>query len=117
MARAKSKADPKRLQGKRILVVEDYPLMGEILSETLNDYGHASHVLTGKDALERIERNAPDIILLDLNLPDMNGLEVVKFVRRNEKTSRIPVLAMSGNYINYKKCLEVGCNDFIHKPF
>ena len=117
MARAKSKADPKRLQGKRILVVEDYPLMGEILSETLSDYGHASHVLTGRDALEQIERNAPDVILLDLNLPDMNGLEVVRVVRQNEKTSRIPVLAMSGNYMNYKKCFEIGCNDFIHKPF
>src|SRR5215510_9997886 len=78
---------------------------------------HASHVLTGRDALAQIEWKAPDVILLDLNLPDMNGLEVVRVVRQNEKTSRIPVLAMSGNYMNYKKCLEVGCNDFIQKPF
>ena len=91
--------------------------MAEILSEALSVYGHASHVLTGTDALEQIERKAPDVILLDLNLPGMNGLEVVKFGRRNEKTSCIPVLAMSGNRMNYKKCFEVGCNDFIHKPF
>src|SRR5215471_2886359 len=117
MARAKSKADPKRLQGKRILVVEDYPLMGEILSETLSDYGHASHVLTGRDALQQIERNAPDVILLDLNLPDMNGLEVIRVLRQNEKTKSIPILAMSGSPMDKRKCLEMGCNDFIPKPF
>ena len=109
--------ETQKLHGKRILVVEDYPLMGEILSETLNDYCHASHVFTGRDALAQIERKAPEVILLDINLPDMNGLEVVRVVRQNEKTSRIPVLAMSGNYMNHKKCFEVGCNDFIHKPF
>lgn len=79
-------------------------------------YG-ASRAPTGRDALEQIEQKAPDVILLDLSLPDMNGLDVVKFVRRNEKTSHIPILAMSGTPINYKRCLEVGCNDFIHKPF
>jgi two-component system, OmpR family, response regulator len=117
VTQVQEKPDTQTLQGKRILIVEDYPLMGEILSDALSVYGHASHVLTGRDALEQIEHKAPDVILLDLNLPDMNGLEVVKFVRRNEKTSRIPVLAMSGTVMNHKKCLELGCNDFIHKPF
>jgi DNA-binding response OmpR family regulator len=59
----------------------------------------------------------PDVILLDLDLPDMNGLDVIEFVRRNEKTSDIPILVMSGTSINHKRCLEIGCNDFIHKPF
>jgi CheY-like chemotaxis protein len=67
--------------------------------------------------LEQIKHKAPDVILLDLGLPDMNGLEVASLVRRSEKTSRIPILAMSGSPMDYKKCLEVGCNDFIHKPF
>jgi CheY-like chemotaxis protein len=62
----KKKHETQKLHGKRILVVEDYPVMGEILSEALSDYGHASHVLTGRDALEQIERKPPDVILLDL---------------------------------------------------
>ena len=91
--------------------------MGKILSETLNDYCHASHVLTGRDALAQIERKAPDVVLLDLNLPDMNGLEVVRVLRQNEKTKSIPILAMSGSLMDKRKCLEMGCNDFIPKPF
>jgi CheY-like chemotaxis protein len=91
--------------------------MAEILSEALSVYGHACHVLTGRDALDQIKGKAPDVILLDLKFPDMNGLEVAKLGRRNEKTSCIPVLAISGNRMNYKKCFEVGCKDFIQKPF
>jgi DNA-binding response OmpR family regulator len=47
----------------------------------------------------------------------MNGLEIARLVRRNEKTTCIPILAMSASPIDKKKCLEMGCNDFILKPF
>jgi CheY-like chemotaxis protein len=117
MARAKRKPNTKKLQGKRILVVEDQRLVSELLTDLLRLYDHPSQANSGKEALEQIKHNAPDVILLDLSLPDMNGLEVVRLVRRNEKTSRIPILAMSANSMNKRKCLEMGCNDFIHKPF
>jgi CheY-like chemotaxis protein len=117
MPRAKRKPNTKKLQGKRILVVEDEPLVRELLTDLLRLYDHPSQANSGKDAMEQIKHKAPDVILLDLNLPDMNGLEVARFVRRNEKTSHIPILAMSGNPRDLKKCLEMGCNDFIHKPF
>ena len=113
----KRKPNTKKLKGKRILVVEDQPLVSEILIDLLGRYGHPSHANSGKDALEQIKHKAPDVILLDLSLPDMNGLEVARLVRRNDKTSRIPILAMSANPMNKRKCLEMGCNDFIHKPF
>ena len=80
-------------------------------------YGQASQAHSGKDALEQIKHKAPDLILLDVGLPDKNGLEVARLVRRNEKTRRIPILAMSGNPMHEKECLEVDCNDFILKPF
>jgi CheY-like chemotaxis protein len=117
MARAEGKPNTKKLQGKRILVVEDYVLMGEILSDALKVYGNASHAHTGGDALEQIKHKAPDLILLDLGLPDMNGLEVARLVRRDETTRHIPILAMSGNPMHEKECLDVACNDFILKPF
>ena len=117
MALKKRKPNTKKLQGKRILVVEDQPLLRELLTELLSRYDHPSQANSGKDALEQIEQKAPDIILLDLNLPDMNGLEVARQVRRSEKTSRIPILAMSASPMDKKKCLEIGCNDFVQKPF
>jgi CheY-like chemotaxis protein len=112
MARAKRKADPKKLQGKRILVVEDHPLISELLTDLLSRYGYSSHAHSGRDALEQIEHQAPDVCL-----PDMNGLEVARVVRQNEKTKSIPILAMSGTPMDKRKCLQMGCNDFIHKPF
>jgi DNA-binding response OmpR family regulator len=117
MPRAKRKPNTKKLQGKRILVVEDQPLVSELLTDLLRLYDHPSQASSGKEALEQIKHNVPDVILLDLSLPDMHGLEVARLVRRNEKTSRIPILAMSANPMNKRKCLEMGCNDFIHKPF
>jgi CheY-like chemotaxis protein len=114
---AKRKPNTKKLQGKRILVVEDQPLVSELLTDLLRLYDHPSQAKSGKDALEQIKQRAPDVILLDVNLPDMNGLEVARLVRENEKTSRIPILAMSANPMDKRKCLEMGCNDFIRKPF
>ena len=117
MARAKRKTDPKKLQGKRILVVEDHPLIRELLNDLLSRYGYPSQAHSGRDALEQIEHKVPDVILLDLSLPDMNGLDVARVLRQKEKTKSIPILAMSGTPIDKKKCLEMGCNDFILKPF
>jgi two-component system, OmpR family, KDP operon response regulator KdpE len=117
MAPAEGKPDTKKLQDKQILVVEDQPLVSEILTDVLRRYDHPTHAGLGRDALEQIKQKAPDVILLDLTLPDMNGLDVIKLVRRNEKTSCIPILAMSASPIDKKKCLEMGCNDFILKPF
>ena len=98
-------------------MVEDHSSVSEILIDLLRRYGHPSPASSGSDALQQIKKKAPDVILLDLSLPDMNGLEVARLVRRNEKTNRIPILAMSASPMDKKKCLETGCNDFILKPF
>jgi CheY-like chemotaxis protein len=111
------KPNTKKLQGKRILVVEDQPFVSETLTDLLRRYDHPAQANSGRDALEQIKHKAPDIILLDLSLPDINGLEVVRLVRRNEKTRPIPILAMSGSPMDKENCLKIGCNDFILKPF
>ena len=116
MARLQRQSD-KNLKGKRILIVEDNPLMGEILKELLASYDHASHASSGKEALKQIKRNPPDIILLDLTLPDVSGLEVATSVRRNKKTESIPILAMSATPVEKRRWLKAGCTDFILKPF
>jgi two-component system, OmpR family, phosphate regulon response regulator PhoB len=117
MASVKRKANIQKLQGKRILVVEDQPLVSEILTDLLRRYDHPSQANSGREALEQIKHKAPDVILLDLSLPDIHGLELVRLVRRNEKTRPVPILAMSASPVDKNKCLEMGCNDFILKPF
>ena len=117
MAGVKRKSNTKKLQGKRILVVEDQPLVSEILIDLLERYDHPSQANSGREALEQINHKAPDVILLDLSLPDIHGLEIVRLVRRNEKTRPIPILAMSGSPTDKQNCLKIGCNDFILKPF
>jgi CheY-like chemotaxis protein len=117
MARINRKRNTKRFQGKRILVVEDHSLVSESLIDLLRRYGHPVHANSGSAALQHIKKNPPDVILLDLSLPDMNGLEVARLVRRHEKTNHIPILAMSATPMDKNKCLEIGCNSFILKPF
>jgi DNA-binding response OmpR family regulator len=114
---AASTPSRRNLKGKHILVVEDYELMGKILVNLLKQYDHASYARSGMEALQEIDRKPPDLILLDLILPDMSGLEVARAVRQNKKTNSTPILAMSGSPAEKPKCLEAGCNDFILKPF
>lgn len=117
MAGVDRKTNLKKLQGKRILVVEDHPLLSEILVDLLGHYDHPSRANSGRNALEQINQRAPDVILLDLNLPDIHGLELIRLVRRNEKARPIPILAMSGSPMDKEECLKIGCNDFMLKPF
>ncbi len=115
-----STGKPKRHQklvDKHILIVEDYDLIGKVLVDLLKHYDHASHVRSGNAALREIERNPPDIILLDLILPDMSGLELARMVRQNTKTKSTPILAMSASAGEKANCLKAGCNGFILKPF
>ncbi len=107
----------KKLQGKHILVVEDYVMMGNLLVDLLRHYDHASLARSGREALWELKREPPDVILLDMLLPDMTGLEVVRAVRQNKKTKSIPILAMSGLLGEKNKCLKAGCDGFITKPF
>jgi CheY-like chemotaxis protein len=110
-------AQTQKLKGKHILVVEDHELMARLLVDLLRYYDHASNARSGKQALDEIQRRPPSIILLDLSLPDMSGLDIAKFVRRNKGTASIPILAMSASADEKDKCLEAGCNGFLLKPF
>jgi CheY-like chemotaxis protein len=80
-------------------------------------FDHPSHAASGKEALKQIKRKRPNIILLDLSLPDMNGLEVARLLRQNETTQSVRILAMSGNTMDKRNWLQAGCDDFILKPF
>ena len=118
MVQPKLKASNAILKGKHLLIVEDDSHLAGILARLAQRYGiRVSHAESGTKALDAIKQELPDLILLDLGLPDMSGLAVVTRVRRDEKTRAVPILAMGGNPSRERICLRTGCNDFILKPF
>src|SRR5262245_25705100 len=73
-------------------------------------------VITGEGGLRMAEECHPDLILLEMELPDMNGLRFVSEIRRNPEADRVPIVAMSAFPDLKARCLESGCDDFLLKP-
>ncbi len=103
----------------RILIVEDSSVIATLLARWLEEAGYATTVVpTAAQALEEVERDPPSLILLDLILPDRNGIEVCRRLKQNEDTTRIPVVVLTaaGSSHNRIRCLELGAEDFLTKP-
>ncbi|MCD4844108.1 MAG: response regulator [Methanosarcinales archaeon] len=104
---------------KNILVVEDNPLNMELVSDLLESYGYqVTGAMDGEEALEIVNGSTFDLILLDMQLPKMDGLEVLENLKSNPATANITVVAltahaMKGDEVKYK---EAGCSGYIPKP-
>ncbi|MBC8061274.1 MAG: response regulator [Clostridiaceae bacterium] len=103
-----------------VLVVDDTPANLKVLSAILKEQGCiARTVPTGKLALKSICNNAPDLILLDINMPDMNGYQVCEALKEDETLKNIPVIFISAlnETMDKVKAFSVGGVDYITKPF
>jgi DNA-binding response OmpR family regulator len=104
----------------RVLVAEDDPDIASLLGHYLQKAGFApSVVATGRDVLPSVSREPPDLIVLDLMLPGMDGLEVCRRLRRDPDTSAIPIIMLTakGEESDRIVGLEIGADDYITKPF
>ena len=102
---------------EHVLVVEDDAVMRRVLLVTLQGYGYGvSGAATARDALKYVEAEAPDVMILDLGLPDMDGVEVASTVRRNHELPII-VLSARGDEKHQVEALDAGANDYVTKPF
>jgi DNA-binding response OmpR family regulator len=104
---------------KRILVVEDNEEMLEILSLSLAAEGFSvSTAKSGIEAVKKARSNHPDVILLDLMLPEMDGFGVCETLRRDPVTAKTPILILSGATGEFTRMagIESGGTDFISKP-
>lgn len=103
-----------------ILTVDDNPVNLRLLMQILNNQGYkVRSVPSGKLALTAAEAIEPDLILLDINMPELDGYEVCRRLKENQKTARVPVIFISAynNAIDKVKAFEVGGVDYIAKPF
>jgi two-component system KDP operon response regulator KdpE len=101
----------------RILVVDDEPNILATLAPLLRSRGYeVSTAMTGRAALESVERETPDLIVLDLGLPDMDGVEVTRLVRDGRATP-IVVLSARGAEGDKVRALDAGADDYVTKPF
>ena len=101
----------------RILVVDDEPSIRKTVSTNLARHGYdVDTAETGYEALDRYSRRKPDLILLDLGLPDIDGLEVIQQVRQRAST---PIIVLSVREEEHAKvaALDLGADDYLTKPF
>ena len=107
------------MAGKRkILVVDDEPPVGEVLSEFFTPKGYeVICALGGLEGLSKLEKFQPDVVLLDVRMPDMDGITVLRRIR--DANTRVGVLMMSGNTDSEaaKETLQLGAFDYVLKPF
>ncbi len=102
---------------QRILVVEDEPMVAEVVERYLRRDGYDVHVAhDGAAALQLFEREAPDLIVLDLMLPGVDGMEVARQVRAQGETPVI-MLTARGEEVDKLVGLELGADDYVTKPF
>jgi CheY-like chemotaxis protein len=103
---------------RTILIVEDYDDSRRFMKLLLETYGYkVIEAGNGLDALETVRREVPDLILMDISMPVMDGLEATKTLRTYKRGAKIPVIAITAYGKRfYKKAIEAGCNDLIEKP-
>ncbi|HWN42584.1 MAG TPA: response regulator, partial [Thermoanaerobaculia bacterium] len=105
---------------ERILLIEDEPDIAEVLQYNLQKEGFQVELASRGDAgLESVRRDNPDLILLDLMLPGLDGLEVTRLLKRDPATAHLPIVMLTARSEEVDRIvgLELGADDYISKPF
>lgn len=104
---------------KHILVVDDVPANLKFAERLLEDRYRLTLAASGAQALKFLKKNSPDLILLDINMPEMDGCTVLEEIQKNPDTEKIPVIILTSDADSSMevKCLALGAVDFIRKPF
>ncbi|MDP1841967.1 MAG: CheR family methyltransferase, partial [Sediminibacterium sp.] len=107
-----------KMTSLKVLVAEDVALNQLLIKIILNDFGFQHDIVAnGKIAIEKLQANTYDIILMDLQMPEMNGFETSEYIRKNLKLT-IPIIALTADVTtaDVTKCKAFGMNDYISKP-
>ena len=106
---------------KDVLVVDDSKVMRDMIVACLRPHGELAftHAASGLEAIERLSLKPFHLLVLDLNMPDIGGIEVVQFVRGQDQLRALPIIVVTtrGDEASRAKALEVGASRFMTKPF
>jgi len=108
-----------RLKGAYVLLVEDNPINQEVANEILNSAGIIVDTAgSGIEALEALKNHDYDCVLMDVQMPEMDGYEVTRIIRDMDRLKALPIIAMTAHAMvgDREKCLEAGMNDYVSKP-
>ncbi len=103
---------------KKVLVVVDVDYNRELVVQLLEDKYQVIEAVNGQEGVELAERERPDLILMDLSLPVMDGWEATRQLKANDDLSSIPVIALTAHAMagDKEKALAAGCDDYLVKP-
>jgi CheY-like chemotaxis protein len=101
-----------------VLVVEDNPMNRKLMRDILEIQFEVIEAHTAEEAIELLEDHKPDLILMDLQLPGMDGLTLVRRLKEDPVTRDIPIVAVSAHAMkqNIEQALEAGCAEYVTKP-
>ena len=104
---------------KKIFIAEDNLAVNKALQLLLEPRYETIPAMNGKQAVEFAATQLPDLILMDIIMPVMNGYQATRMIRQNPKTRSIPVIAVTAltSLEEREECLKSGCDDYIAKPF
>lgn len=104
--------------GRTILIVEDYEDSRMFMRFLIESYGYqVTEAADGVEAVESFKQQPPDLVLMDISMPVMDGLTATKAIRSFEGTQNIPIIAVTAyGERYYERAIEAGCNDLIDKP-
>ena len=101
-----------------ILVVDDAAFMRMMIRDILSKQGYDIHeAVNGRDAVEKYEEVQPDLVTMDITMPEMNGLEALREIRENDSAARVLMVSAMGQQKMIVEALEAGAIDFLVKPF
>lgn len=103
----------------QILYIEDNPLNMRLVRKLLNSMGYEMiEAMDGQTGMEMVRQHQPDLVLVDVNLPDIDGLEVTTRLKQEARYAHIPFIALTANAMHgdRERCLEAGCDGYLAKP-
>lgn len=108
------------MAGERILIIDDELNIVELLKYNLESNGYkVIYALSGREGLNLVREKKPDLVLLDIMLPEIDGFDICKDIKKNSETEAIPIIMLTAKSEEFDKILglELGADDYITKPF